>query len=207
MRTGPARTAIASLMAFRETATRPNLVRGRLHSDGGFPSPALASTRSRRMAFLGLLDVWADSRFWLLWLGPSHFAVRNCECRGSKSPYGSSVSSSLITISTGLGRPAAICFRQQSWRLPPVQGLAALAGHPVRDWARHLHRGSLLSTMRSERVQALRRRRNANGVGHVAAVRRLSLVVGGREYTSRCAYGRSVHVVLSAVWIVVAGRA
>ncbi len=54
--------------------------------------------------------------------------------------------------------------------------------HGVRDWARHLHRGSRLSTMCSARVQALPRRRNAYGVGHVAAVRR-------------------------AVWIVVASRA
>jgi hypothetical protein len=43
--------------------------------------------------------------------------------------------------------------------------------------------------------------------GHVAAVRRLSLVVGGRKYPSSGAHGRSVHVVLPAVWIVVASRA
>ena len=94
-----------------------------------------------------------------------------------------------------------------SRRLPAVQGLAALVRHPVRDWARHLHGGSRLSTMRSARVQALRGRRNAYGVAHVAAVRRLSLVVGCREYTSRGVHGRSVHVVLSTVWIVMAGRA
>ena len=72
---------------------------------------------------------------------------------------------------------------------------------------RHLHRGSRFSTMCSARVQALPRRRIAFGVGHVAAVRRLSLVVGGRKCPSRHAHGRSVHVVLSAVWIVVASRA
>ena len=38
----------------REVATRPNLVCDRVHPDGGFPSPALASPRRGRMAFLGL---------------------------------------------------------------------------------------------------------------------------------------------------------
>jgi hypothetical protein len=49
----------------------------------------------------------------LLWLRVSHSAVRNCECRGYKSRCGSLASSSPITTSTGLGRPAAICFHQQ----------------------------------------------------------------------------------------------
>ena len=110
-------------------------------------------------------------------------------------------------LATGLGRPATICSRQQFLDTTRCQGLAALVRHPVRHWPRHLHRGSRLSTMCSARVQAVPRRRIAFGVGHIAAVRRLSLVVGGRKYPSSCAYGRSVHVVLAAVWIVVASRA
>ena len=65
--------------------------------------------------FFGItLDVRADSRFWLLWLGLSHSAVRHCECRGCKSPCGFSASSSSITpLAAGLGRPATICFRER----------------------------------------------------------------------------------------------
>ena len=46
----------------RETATRPILVCGRLHSDGGFRGRALASTRRGRMALLGLRWTFGRTR-------------------------------------------------------------------------------------------------------------------------------------------------
>ena len=55
-------------------------------------------TSTRADGFFGITRTFRRTlRFWLPWLGLSHSAVRHCECRGCKSPCGSSASSSSIT--------------------------------------------------------------------------------------------------------------
>jgi hypothetical protein len=112
----------------REAATRPNLVCGRVHSDGGFPKSCACVTSTREDGSFGItLDVWADSRFWLLWLGLSHSAVRHRECRGRKSPCGSRhhPRRSLPWRLDQDDRQPSVSVNG-SWTLPAVHRLAAL---------------------------------------------------------------------------------